>query len=241
MAQIICRNLSVGYEGKPAASHLDFSVSAGDYLCILGENGAGKSTLLRTLLGLLPPVSGEIRWGDGLSARDIGYLPQQTAVQKDFPATAREIVLSGCAGRLGLRPFYSREEKRLAEAAMKKMRIDAIGAHPFRELSGGQRQRVLLARSLCAAKKILMLDEPVSGLDPEAAAEMYRLLWRLHGEGMTVLMISHDIRAAAAFASHILRLGDGQFFGTARDYFESRERNYFSEGRNVGCTSRLKN
>lgn len=223
MAQLICRNLTIGYAGKPVAGPLDFSVNAGDYLCILGENGAGKSTLLRTLLGLLPPIAGEIHWGDALSPRELGYLPQETAVQHDFPATVAEIVRSGCLGRCGLRPFYTREEKARAETAMEEMGIAALAPRSFRELSGGQRQRVLLARALCAARKALLLDEPAAGLDPDAADSLYRLLEGLRRRGVTLLVISHDLRASAAYASHILRLGKDPFFCTARDYFAGRE------------------
>ena len=219
MAQLTCQNLCVGYDGKPVLQDLSFQVFAGDYLCVVGENGSGKSTLMKTILGLQLPVSGRILTGDGLRKNEIGYLPQQTMVQKDFPASVREIVLSGCQGRCGSRPFYNKEEKQLALDAMDKMQITQLAKRCYRELSGGQQQRVLLARALCATQKMLLLDEPVSGLDPKVTAEMYALIEKLNCEdGITVIMISHDIAAAVQYASHILHIGDTVFFGTKDAY-----------------------
>lgn len=219
MAQLTCQNLCVGYDGKPVLQDLSFQVFAGDYLCVVGENGSGKSTLMKTILGLKPPISGRILTGDGLRKNEIGYLPQQTMVQKDFPASVREIVLSGCQGRCGSRPFYNKEEKQLALDAMDKMQITQLAKRCYRELSGGQQQRVLLARALCATQKMLLLDEPVSGLDPKVTAEMYALIEKLNCEdGITVIMISHDIAAAVQYASHILHIGDTVFFGTKDAY-----------------------
>lgn len=219
MAQLICQNLFAGYDGKTVLKNLSFEVPAGDYLCIVGENGSGKSTLMKTLLGLLPPIDGKVLLGDGLGKNEIGYLPQQTQVQKDFPASVREIVLSGCQGRCGRHPFYNKEEKQLALDAMDKMQITQLAKRCYRELSGGQQQRVLLARALCATQKMLLLDEPVSGLDPKVTAEMYALIEKLNCEdGITVIMISHDIAAAVQYASHILHIGDTVFFGTKDAY-----------------------
>ena len=219
MAQLTCRELSVGYDGKAVVQHLNFEVFAGDYLCIVGENGSGKSTLMKTLLGLQPPVGGKIVTGDGLRKNEIGSLPQQTAAQKDFPASVREIVLSGCQGRCGSRPFYNKEEKELAADAMEKMQIVPLAKRCYRTLSGGQQQRVLLSRALCATRKMLLLDEPISGLDPKVTAEMYTLIHRLNYEdGITVVMISHDLNAALQYASHILHIGDRVFFGTKAAY-----------------------
>ncbi len=219
MAQLTCRELSVGYDGKAVVQHLNFEVFAGDCLCIVGENGSGKSTLMKTLLGLQPPVGGRIVTGDGLRKNEIGYLPQQMAAQKDFPASVREIVLSGCQGRCGSRPFYNKEEKKLAANAMEKMQITPLAKRCYRTLSGGQQQRVLLSRALCATRKMLLLDEPVSGLDPKVTAEMYALIQKLNYEdGITVVMISHDLNAALQYASHILHIGDTVFFGTKAAY-----------------------
>ena len=232
MAQLTCQNLTVGYDGKTVLQGLNFEVNPGDYLCILGENGSGKSTLMKTILGLQAPISGTILTGDGLRKNEIGYLPQQTQAQKDFPASVREIVLSGCQGRCGSRPFYSKEEKRLAEENIGKMGIGSLTKRCYRELSGGQQQRVLLARALCATRKMLLLDEPVSGLDPRVTAEMYGLIETLNREeGITVMMISHDISAALKYASHILHIGDSVFFGTKTDYLQSPQGKVFDSGK----------
>lgn len=229
MAQLTCQNLCVGYDGKSVLQDLNFEVFAGDYLYIVGENGSGKSTLMKTILGLQPPISGRILTGDGLRKNEIGYLPQQTVVQKDFPASAREIVLSGCQGRCGSRSFYNKEEKQLAEAAMDKMQITQLAKRCYWELSGGQQQRVLLARALCATQKMLLLDEPVSGLDPKVTAELYALIEKLNREdGITVIMISHDMAAAVKFASHILHIGDTVFFGTKAAYLQSPQGRLFA-------------
>ena len=221
MALLTIKNLAVGYDGQPVVSDLNFVVNAGDYLCIVGKNGSGKTTLMKTLLGLREPLSGQIIPGDGLKRNEIGYLPQQTIVQRDFPASVREIVMSGFQGRTGLRPFYNREEKRLAEENMRRMGIEAHADQCYRELSGGQQQRVLLARALCATRKILLLDEPVSGLDPKVTNEMYSLIQSLNMDGITIIMISHDLTAAVRFASHILHIGQSIFFGTRDEYFYS--------------------
>lgn len=221
MAQLICRDLCLGYDGREIVHGLNFEIDARDYLCIVGENGSGKSTLMRTLLGLQQPMSGNVLTGEGLLQKEIGYLPQQTAVQKDFPATVREIVISGFQGRCGLRPFYTKEEKRIAAANIDRMGISHLAKRCYRELSGGQQQRVLLARALCATGKVLLLDEPVSGLDPKVTAEMYRLIEKLNSDGITVIMISHDMEAALSYASHILHIGNTVFFGTRQEYLNS--------------------
>ena len=219
MALITCRDLALGYESHAILEHLNFSVNAGDYLCIVGENGSGKSTLMRTLLGLQRPLGGTIAFGDGMRRDEIGYLPQQTAIQRDFPATVREIVLSGCQARVGKRPFYGRAEKALAGENLARMGMSAFKDRCYRELSGGQQQRVLLARALCAAQKLLLLDEPVAGLDPKVTAEMYALIEQLNQEGVTLIMISHDLAAAVRYATHILHVGGGHtFYGTVDDY-----------------------
>lgn len=221
MAMIDVEGLALGYENRTIIKDLSFKVSDGDYLCIVGENGSGKSTLMRTLLGLQKPQAGTISLGDGLKRNEIGYLPQQTAVQKDFPASVREVVLSGCQARCGMRPFYKREEKQLAEMNMERMGIKQFAKRCYRDLSGGQQQRVLLARALCATRKILLLDEPVSGLDPVVTAEMYELIKSLNDDNITIIMISHDISAAVRYASHILHIGKRIFFGTKEEYISS--------------------
>lgn len=217
---IECKNLTAGYEGMPVVKNLSFNVSAGDYLCIVGENGSGKSTLMKTLLGLRSPLCGEIIFGDGLKQTEIGYLPQQTAAQKDFPATVREVVLSGCLGRKGLSPFYSKADKKQCDDNIELLGITHIAHRSYRNLSGGQQQRVLLARALCATKKLLLLDEPVSGLDPIVTAEMYEIISKLNREqGVTIIMISHDLQGALKYGTKILHMESGAyFFGTTAEY-----------------------
>jgi len=219
-----CENVSLGYEGSVVTKDLNFTVSSGDYLCIVGENGSGKSTLIKALLGLKPQLSGNITFCGEVSKNEIGYLPQQTMVQRDFPASVQEIVLSGCMNRCGLRPFYSREEKKLAKDMMKRLEITDLEKRCYRELSGGQQQRVLLARALCSARKMILLDEPITGLDPKAANEMYELIAGLNQkDGITVIMVSHDMNAAVRYATHILHVGGKQlFFGTKEDYMTSK-------------------
>ena len=218
MAQLTCENLTLGYSSKVILKNLSFSVNKGDYLCIAGENGSGKSTLMKTLLRLMKPISGTIRTGNGLLADEIGYLPQQTEVQRDFPASVKEIVLSGCQSRCGKRPFYIKEERQLARSAMETLGILPLAKRCYRELSGGQQQRVLLARALCATQKMLLLDEPVTGLDPAATEEMYGLIKKLNDDGITIIMISHDLDSALKYATHILDIGKTIFFGEAKDY-----------------------
>lgn len=227
MALLTIKDLSLGYDKMTVAEGLNFEVNAGDYLCIVGENGSGKTTLMKTLLHLQEPIGGSIIVGDGLKADEIGYLPQQTVVQRDFPASVWEIVLSGFQAHIGLRPFYNKEEKKIALENMERMGITEFKDRCYRELSGGQQQRVLLARALCATGKILLLDEPVSGLDPRVTIEMYELIKELNDSGITIIMISHDIQAAAKYASHILHVGKNIFFGTKQEYAESEEGRFF--------------
>lgn len=218
-----CENVSFAYDGVNVLEGVDFSLNAGDYLCVVGENGSGKSTLIKGLLGLKAPQSGRILTGDGLKPTEIGYLPQQTELQKDFPASVQEVVLSGRLNSLGKRLFYSAEDKKAAAENMERMGIDEIAGKCYQELSGGQQQRVLLARAMCATKKMLLLDEPVTGLDPVAQNEMYNLIKLINlCDGITVIMVSHDIHEAVRYATHILHLGNRQlFFGSAADYKQS--------------------
>ena len=223
MAQLTCRDLTLGYEGNPVIEHLSFSVNAGDYLYIVGENGSGKSTLMKALLRLKSPMAGTIETGDGLQADEIGYLPQQTRAQKDFPATVSEVVLSGFLSARGWKFFYTPAQKSQALQHMGKLGILELKDKCYRELSGGQQQRVLLARALCAAGDLLVLDEPVTGLDPAAADDLYRTLRYLNRtEGMAVVMVTHDIRSALRDAAAILHAGRDQWFlGTPGEYLAS--------------------
>ena len=234
MALLEAKNLSLGYDSNAIVENLNFAVNEGDYLCIVGENGSGKTTLMKTLLGLQEPVSGSISTGDGLKRNELGYLPQQTLVQRDFPASVREIVLSGCLSHSGLRPFYNKEEKKMADENMERMGISSLRNRCYRELSGGQQQRVLLARALCAARRILLLDEPVSGLDPRATIDMYELIDQLNKDGVSIIMISHDLTAALHYASHILHIGSEVFFGTKSEFLKSRAGRTLLEEGQVG-------
>ena len=229
MALLTAENLKLGYEGKTVAEGLNFTVNSGDYLCIVGVNGSGKTTLMKTILHLNPPISGKIKTGEGLKPSEIGYLPQQTEIQRDFPASVWEIVLSGNLSHSGLRPFYTKEEKAAAKRNIEKMGITDLTKRCYRELSGGQQQRVLLARALCATGKMLLLDEPVSGLAPTVTAEMYDLIYGLNKEGITVIMISHDIKSALKYATHILQIGKDIFFGTKEEYLKSGAAEQFNE------------
>lgn len=223
MAILKCENASFAYDGRAVLENVSFSLNVGDYLCIVGENGSGKSTLIKGLLGLKTPESGSISYLDGLNSTEIGYLPQQTAAQRDFPASVGEVVLSGCLNRLGRRFHYGREERERAAENMERMGIEELKNASYQELSGGQQQRVLLARALCATKKLLLLDEPVTGLDPIATGEMYNLIKLVNlCDGISVIMVSHDIHEAVRYATHILHLGHRQlFFGTSTEYRES--------------------
>lgn len=223
MAMIRCENVALGYEGIQIAANLNFTLHEGNYLCIIGENGSGKTTLMKAVLGLLKPMAGEITYGDGLKQTEIGYLPQQTHIQKDFPASVEEVVLSGCRphGRFGL--FYADEDRKRAADNMERLRVSDLAKKCYRELSGGQQQRVLLARALCAGDRLLVLDEPVTGLDERTTADMYELIRTLNKEGITIMMILHDVDAAMRYASHILRVDDSAFFGTKEEYRKFRQ------------------
>ena len=223
MALITCKDASFAYEGDIVVSGLNFTVNSGDYLCIVGENGSGKSTLIKGLLRLKAPHTGSIATGDGLNANEIGYLPQQTVAQKDFPASAYEVILSGRLSARGVLPFYSKKDKAIVEENIRRLEITDLRNRCYRELSGGQQQRVLLARALCATQKMVLLDEPVSGLDPIVTQELYRLIRVINREaGITVIMVSHDVAIAVKYASHILHLNNTQlFFGTAEEYEKS--------------------
>lgn len=229
---ITCKNVSFEYEGNYVLNNLNFAIEKNDYLCIVGKNGAGKSTLIKGLLNIKQPSSGKIVLENGLMPNEIGYLPQQTDAQKDFPASVYEVVLSGCLNRLGMKPFYTKKEKNIAQQNLERMGISSLKNKCYRELSGGQQQRVLLARALCATKKMILLDEPVAGLDPVVTKELYSLIKMINEElSITVVMVSHDINMAVKDAKHILHIcNPNVFYGTAKEYINSDLGKFFIGG-----------
>lgn len=237
MALITCEHVCLGYDGQTVLRDVNFTVSRGDLLCVVGENGSGKSTLIKGLLGLKAPEQGSITLGDGLVRNEIGYLPQQTQLQRDFPASVAEVVRSGCINQMHGRPFYSRADRARAQENMERMGIEDLANRSYQALSGGQQQRVLLARALCAAKKLLLLDEPVTGLDPIATAELYDVIRRLNREeGVTVIMVSHDLHAAIDNADKILQLHcEPLYFGPAAEYAQSEAGKKLLGGDGNGC------
>ena len=228
MPLLLFENISIGYDNHPIVENLNFAIEKGDYLTILGENGAGKSTLLKTMLGLIKPLDGKIVFDAEVKKTDIGYLPQQTVVQKDFPASVWEIVISGCLGKNGIRPFYSKNDKELAESNIRKLGLEDLKKRCYRDLSGGQQQRVLLARALCSSDKILVLDEPVTGLDPKVTIQLYEIIDSLNKGGITIIMISHDLQALK-HANKVLHLGHEVFFGSKEDYLNSQNYQIFMD------------
>lgn len=220
---IKCEHTDFGYENHDAVIDLNLEIYPGDYLCVVGENGSGKSTLIKGMLGLLKPTGGSLSVADELKRGGIGYFPQQTAAQKDFPATVQEVVLSGTLSRRGNRPFYSRAERKLAAHNLERLGIEHLKQKCYRELSGGQQQRVLIARALCATEQLLILDEPITGLDPSAIQDFYHLIKKLNKEdGITIIMVSHDIGNVISQANKILHLHRRVVFcGTAEAYRQS--------------------
>ncbi len=222
MAILECENLTLAYDSNIIIDKLSFKVNKGDYVCIIGVNGSGKSTLVKAILGLKNPSQGTIAYGDKLAKTQIGYLSQQNESHKDFPASVLEVVLSGCLNHKKISPFFPNSLKKIARDQIKLLELEPIAKKSFQELSGGQRQRVLLARALCSTQSLLLLDEPVSGLDPGVTELMYKTVKDLNDKGMTIIMVSHDVRAAIRYSSHVLHLDkDQSFFGTKDEYLKS--------------------
>ncbi len=226
---IKAEKLTLAYDATPVASDIDFVVNPGDYLCIVGENGSGKSTLVKAIVGLHPIAAGTLTVDPEIRRGGIGYLPQHTPAQRDFPASVREIVRSGCLRRAGMRPFWRASDKKLADAAMERMGISHLSSKCYRELSGGQQQRVLLARAFCATGRLIVLDEPIAGLDPLAMTEMYRMIAELNRDGVAVVMVSHDVSAAVNYADHILHISKTtNFYGSTEGYLKTPVGQQFS-------------
>lgn len=222
MPLITCEKLTLAYDTGVVASDVNFTLEAGNYLCIVGENGSGKSTLIKSILGLHPISGGTLTVSPEARKKGIGYLPQHTPAQRDFPASVKEIVRSGCLRRAGLSPFWRASDKKLADEAMVRMGIDHLAGRCYRELSGGQQQRVLLARAYCATGQLILLDEPIAGLDPLAMTEMYNMIADMNRDGVAVIMVSHDVSAAVQYATHILHMGKTtSFFGTTEEYLST--------------------
>ena len=214
------KNIFIKYNDNYVIKDLSFNVEDGDYLCIVGENGSGKTTLMKAILSLIKVDKGEIIFSNELNNNEIAYLPQSSSIKKDFPATVKEVVLSGCLNRLNKRFFYNNEDKEIALKNIKKLNIENLIDKSFKELSGGQKQRVLLARALCANKKILLLDEPATGLDPSTSNEMYKIIKQLNNEGLTIIMISHDVKEVIKYSKHILSINDEYFYGNKEEYLK---------------------
>ena len=230
-ALISIDNLTLSYENMTVIENLSFEVFDGDYLCVVGENGSGKSTLVKALLSLKKPDKGSIEFGDGLKKNEIGYLPQQNVAQKDFPASVYEVVISGCLNSRGIRPFYSSKDKKRALDNMELLNITDLKSRSYRDLSGGQQQRVLLSRALCATKKLILLDEPVAGLDPIVTAELYDLIKKINKSGVTVIMVTHDFPAALKYSKHILCMTEEDwFFGSREEFLKSKFVNFMRGG-----------
>lgn len=221
MKYITIKDLSIGYDAHPVLENINLEIDSGDYICVIGENGAGKSTFLKTILNLIKPLKGSFEYAEGVNQSDFSYLPQQNDIQKDFPATVAEIVISGFNGKMKLRPFYNKQEKETAKALMEKVGIYDLRNKSFRDLSGGQKQRTLLARALCADGKIIVLDEPNSGLDPVASEDLYNSIGALNAEGISIVMVTHDLNGALKYANKILHLGKEAYFASKEEYIES--------------------
>lgn len=212
-------NLSLGYNNIPVIQNLNVKINDGDFVCIVGSNGVGKSTLIKGILGLLKPISGSIELNN-IKKNFIGYMPQETKVDSNFPASVYEIVLSGTLNKVGLKPSYSKELKKIADDNLKLLDIYSLKDKCFNELSGGQRQRVLLARSLCSTSKILILDEPSNNLDYNSKKNLYKILQYLNEEKtMTIIMVTHDLDHNNLIGNKILSLQKGNYFyGNTNDF-----------------------
>lgn len=224
MVLINCENLVLGYDGKIIFKDLSFKVNTGDFLCIIGENGVGKTTLMKCILGISKAMDGTIEFGEGLKQNEIGYIPQQSSAQREFPVTVQEVVLSGCLNNHGILAFYQAKDKKKVEENLERLNIKHLRKKSYGQLSGGQQQRVLLARALCSTKKLLFLDEPVAGLDPQATKDFYKLLKLLNSEGIAIVMITHDLQGLKENAKQVLYLNhEKKFYGNIKEYLGGEE------------------
>lgn len=209
-AIITAQHLTLAYGENAVITRANFCINQGEFVCVVGANGSGKSTLIRAMLGLIKPRFGHIIYGDEVDQSTIGYLPQEAKIDQFFPATVREIVLSGALGRMGHRPFYSRSDRTDADRALSRLGLAKLAGRSFASLSGGQKQKVLLARALVATSKLLILDEPSNNLDHASRQEFYRILQDLHADGLTIIMITHDLDADDLIGDHVLSIMSGE-------------------------------
>ena len=218
MSLIELDNVTLGYDKHIVLKNIDLKIEEGDFICVVGPNGSGKSTLIKGILGLIKPLKGKIKY-NGLKQNFIGYMPQETKVDANFPASVSEIVLSGTLNSIGLKPFYSKEAKEKVLKTLKLLNIENIKNKSFADLSGGQRQKVLLARSLCATSKLLILDEPSNNLDTKSKEKLYETIKNLNEEGITIIMITHDLDHDTLLGNKILSLREDEiFFGTTEEF-----------------------
>lgn len=221
MSLIELENVSLGYERHVVLKNLNLKISEGDFICVVGPNGSGKSTLIKGILGLIKPLKGKIKY-NGLRQNFIGYMPQETKVDANFPASVMEIVLSGTLNSIGFKPFYTKEMKELALKNLKILGIENLKNKSFADLSGGQRQKVLLARSLSATSKLLILDEPSNNLDTKSKETLYKVVKELNQNGITIIMITHDLDHDNLLGNKILSLREDNIFYGSTDAFVRR-------------------
>lgn len=199
----------IGYKTMFALKNISFDVNSGEYICIIGDNGAGKTTLIKSLLSLNDISSGKIEIN--CKRNEISYLPQNSSIPLDFPATVEEIVLTGTQDDKIKAFFYGVNQKKMANSAMEKARITNLAKRRFGELSGGQQQRVLFARAIAKNPKVLILDEPCTGLDSSTCKDFYKLLDDVNSiERVTIIMVLHDLSAVKKYASKIIALNDNK-------------------------------
>lgn len=227
MPLIEFKDLCIGYEHKVIIKNINLEINDGEYVCVFGDNGVGKTTFLKTILGLIPPLSGSIIIEDTFNKKEVGYLPQRMQLKPEFPASCFEIVLSGCVNRLKIWPFYRKSHRDLAIEKMKLLGVANLKDKPFRVLSGGQQQRILLARALCATDRLLILDEPFTGLDYHAAKSLYDLLEKINKQlNVTIIVVSHFMEDILAYSTKVVHLSKEEVFcGTPEQYVQKFDLN----------------
>lgn len=202
-------NIFVGYKDLIVLEDISINIPRGSFLAVVGPNGGGKTTLIKTILGLIKPGSGTVNvfgkpaYCQGGNRKKIGYVPQVLSIDANFPIHAKDVVLMGRYGRIGLLKNPALKDKKIAKETMDKIGILELADKPIGRLSGGQRQRVFLARALANEPEILFLDEPTTGIDVPSTEGLYELLHKLHNEGITIIIVSHDIGVVASYVDTI--------------------------------------